>query len=304
MEDNQIDPEEPDPESKALVPQSGKNSLKREDIPEERRITFPTLDLPGTTEEQKKLINNAMMDVVLFGARESAMVCRGYGNKDISPDDPRAKPCPYIEKCFIARHKGPLPLGDECPIEMNIVETWAQAYLKEMGSNPHDSAVAYDIRAARHMAALELQIHRATWGEAMNPVLEQKFEGMGPGKLKMTILSGNFNTDYKERALKWLMKFGQENIQGRATKVKLTKSGLHDKSKHAAEVTQRMADLKQVQLTEIEERTKLSPDGVLQELSKIQRFAPPKEAPNPNRPDNVIDVDPVVPEDPPPPDPE
>ena len=128
-----------------------------------------------------------------------------------------------------------------------------------------------------------LQAHRARWGESLNPVLEQTIENIarrGNEELITIVKSGNYNTDYREKALKMIEKFGKQNMQTRERKAALTKSGWKDKSKHAAEVTERLA-----QIREVEERIQATDkDGLPINLTKIQRFRDPDK-------DNDVPVD-------------
>lgn len=235
-------------------------SLREDNVPEDRRIKLPEFNLPvNVTEKQKELVEKAVRDVVLLGAQASAMICEGDR-------------CPYAKKCPLLRAGLPAPINDECPVELYAMRVWTQAQMREMDINPHDVGSFFDVVSSQAMTGLMLQIQRARWGEAINPVLEQTIEtimGSGPNAITNFVKVGNFNTEYRERALKLLDKMAKSNMQTRERKAALTKAGWKDKSKHAAEVTQRLAEIR-----EIEEKVSgVDEKGLPIALSRIKRFS-------------------------------
>ena len=242
----------------------GHISLRKDNLPEDRLLSLPKLNLPkDTTEEQRKLVDSAVKDIILSGASSGAMLCRGDG-------DDEGKQCPYLKKCPLYRAKIPLPIGYDCPIETAAINTWLQGYLRELEVNPHDAASSFDAQSAVAMAGLQLQILRARWGEALNPLLEQEIESImqnGPKTITNIVKVGNYNTDYREKAIKALNKMAKDNMQTRERKTVLMKSGFKDKSKHAAEVTERLTKL----VAEVEEKIDLTPEGTVKSLSRIRR---------------------------------
>lgn len=237
----------------------GLPELSKENVNEKRQVYLPEINLPtNVTEEQKQLVQDAVKDVVLYGARASAMVCKG-------------RECPYASKCPLLRAEVPVPIGSECPVELYAMQIWLQQYYREMEINPYDVGAAYDITSAQMMAGLKLQINRASWGEAMNPLLEQEVTSV-TNQFKNIIKVGNFNTDYREKAIKALNNIAKNNMQTRERKVALMKSGFKDKSKHAAEVTERLNQIK-----EEEKIVEMGPTGAIEALHHIKRFSVPKE---------------------------
>lgn len=235
--------------------------LRRDNVPPENQLQLPEMNLPANaTPSQRKLVEDAMKDVVLYGARASAMVCAG-------------QECPYAAKCPLIRARLPAPIGEDCPVEMYAMKVWMQGQLREMEVNPHDVGNFYDLVSSQAMTGLLLQIQRARWGEAMNPVLEQNIENTitkGHETIVNIVKSGNYNTDYREKALKLLDKMARNNMQTRERKVALTNSGWKDKSKHAAEVAERISKIK-----EEEEVMEFDENGMPKSLSKIKRFHKP-----------------------------
>lgn len=235
-------------------------SLREENVPEDRRVTLPEFNTPANaTDQQRELVERAVRDVVLLGAQASAMVCEGDR-------------CPYAKKCPLLRANLPAPVGDDCPVELYAMRVWSQAQLREMEINPHDVGSFFDVISSQAMTGLMLQMQRARWGEAINPVLEQTIEtivGSGPNAITNFVKVGNFNTEYRERALKLLEKMAKSNMQTRERKAALTKAGWKDKSKHAAEVTQRLAEIREVEekVSGVDER------GLPIALSRIKRFS-------------------------------
>lgn len=234
-------------------------TLSNEAVAEDKRVEIPDINMPGKTltDEQKALVKDAVKDVVLYGASASAMVCKGTD-------------CPYSIKCPLLRNRIPVPVGQECPIELAAMQAWSDMYLREMGINPHNIDNAYDTVSAGMMAGLMLQMNRAKWGEAMNPILEQTLQSTGPGGVLNIIKVGNFNTDYKEKAMKAITKLAKDNVQTRERKIALTKSGYKDKSKHAAAVNDRMTEIRQ-EISEADE------DATMKELTIIKKYEFKKE---------------------------
>lgn len=229
-------------------------ALAAEAVPDDKRVEIPDINMPGKTltEEQKALVKDAVKDVVLYGSAASAMVCKGTD-------------CPYAPKCPLLRNRIPVPVGQECPIELAAMQAWSEMYFREMGINPHNIDNAYDTVSASMMSGLMLQMNRAKWGEAMNPILEQTLQSTGPGGVLNIIKVGNFNTDYKEKAMKAITKLAKDNVQTRERKIALTKSGYKDKSKHAAAVNDRMAEIRQ-------EISTSDDDATMKELTIIKKY--------------------------------
>jgi predicted transcriptional regulator len=243
--------------------------LREENVPEERRVELPEFNVPeSATEKQRKLVQDAVKDVVLLGAQASAMICEGEA-------------CPYAKKCPLLRYNLPTPNGSECPIELYAMRIWMQAQMREMEINPHDVGSFYDVMASQAMTGLLLQTQRARWGEALNPILEQTMENIisqGNKTITTIVKTGNFNTDYRERALKQLEKMAKSNMQTRERKAALTKAGWKDKSKHAAEVSERLAEIREVE----EKVSGVDVNGLPVALSRIKRF-------NVGTPDKEVD---------------
>lgn len=233
--------------------------LREQNVPEDRRLQAPELKLPAhATAEQKRLIENAVKDVALYGIEASAMVCEGEAG------------CPYSKKCPILRRGVPVPVGEECPVEIYAMKLWMQAQLREMEVNPHNVGSFYDVVSSQAIVGLLLQNNRARWGESLNPLLEQTMEQIttrGRDEIVNVIKTGNYNTDYREKALKLIERFGKQNMQTRERKAALLKSGWKDKSKHAAEVSQRLAEVR-----EVEDKIELDDEGMAKSLSRISRF--------------------------------
>lgn len=253
----------PKPEETAIVKADpgdlGCTDLTIAQVPEKKQIVLPQINLPANiTDQQKELVEKAVKDVVLYGAQASAMICKGTE-------------CPYAAKCPLLRQSVPVPIDSECPIELYAVQVWLQQFYREMEVNPFDVGTSYDAASAQVMAGLMLQIHRSRWGEAMNPILEQIMTSTGPGGIQNTITTGNYNTDYREKAIKQLNKIAKDNMQTRERKVALMKSGFKDKSKHAAEVTERLNQIK-----EEEKIVEMRPDGAITSLRQIRRFTNPE----------------------------
>jgi len=252
-----------------LVPvDTGHEALREDNVPEDRRINMPEMQLPDTvTPTQKQLVASAMKDVVLFGAQASAMICEGDR-------------CPYAKKCPLLRAKVPVPYQQECPVELYAMQVWMQAQMREMEINPHNVGSFYDVISSQAMTGLLLQHQRARWGEALNPILEQTFENVtksGGAELTTIVKTGNYNTDYREKALKMIEKFAKQNMQTRERKAALTKSGWKDKSKHAAEVTERLAEIREVEET----IQAMDSKGLPVSLKRVQRFHRPDDEDTP-----------------------
>jgi hypothetical protein len=251
------------PTTRSMVPaDNGHTSLREDNVPEEMRIALPNIELPANIDEKRrKLVEAAARDVVLSGAQASAMICEGDS-------------CPYAKKCPLIRNSVPVPFGEECPIELYAMQAWMQAQLREMEVNPYNVGSFYDVVSSQAIVGLLLQTHRARWGESLNPVLEQTIENIarrGNEELITIVKSGNYNTDYRERALKMIERFAKQNLQTRERKAALTKSGWKDKSKHAAEVTERLAEIREVE----EIIRTVDADGTPINLSRIKRFHDP-----------------------------
>lgn len=254
-------PELPKPPDKRLLPSvvdKQDNLLSEINIPEEKRVIIPEIEIPSkeVTQEQRDLVKKAVKDVILYGAESAAMVCKGSS-------------CPYASKCPLLRNKIAAPIGQDCPIELAAIKAWTEMYQREMGINPHNIDNAYDTAAASMMSGLMLQIHRARWGEAINPILEQNLESVTPNGIINAIKTGNFNTDYREKAIKALSKLAKDNVQTRERKLALTNSGFKDKSKHSSAVHARLA--------EISEEVVTDQDGLIKELKTIKKFEIKKE---------------------------
>lgn len=245
------------------------------EVPEIHRVSKREMYLSpkvskGMTAEQKKLLNDAVKDIALHGAAAAAMICRGEGvyNPVTLQNDGG---CPYLLKCPLYRAGHDLPIEEDCPVEISILEHWTEGYMRELGVNPHNVNNAYDAQSAILMAGLQLQINRARWGEAINPTLEQTVTSTGPGGMENVTKVGNYNTDYREKASKLLQKFARDSMQTRDSKVRLLRSGLKDASKHSADVHERLQKLEQA--TSIEEEISVTDrEGLITKLKRTQRF--------------------------------
>lgn len=159
-------------------------SLREDNVQSDKRIVIPEVNLPASIDEKRKqLVRDAVKDMVLYGAEASAMICEGDA-------------CPYAKKCPLLRNNIPVPIGSECPIEIVAMKTWLQAQLRELEINPYDSSTFFDLASSQVVVGLMLQMNRARWGEALNPLLEQTLEQSitsGDKEIVNVIKTGNYN---------------------------------------------------------------------------------------------------------------
>jgi hypothetical protein len=263
------------PEKTHLASPLAHAGLSAEKVVPENRIYFREPEiLDGLPEDVRKKAMEALVDEAIYGVNSGAMICRGKGV--MGPEDKWIEdPCPYLAKCPFSRLNIKLPVGGDCPVEIFILRTQTQSYMREMGVNPHDVTSAFDAGSARVLASMQIQLHRAMWGEAIDPRLEKYIEQVGPGGASFMVQVSNLNTHEKKEALKIIERFGKTNMQTRREKAALTKSGFKDHSKHAAEVADRLRAVSKGSSVEVKESVQVEgPDGVMERLERVRKFTP------------------------------
>jgi len=223
-----------------------------------KRLSMAQIDtgFDLVSDQQKEILQAALVDSVIFGADVAALTCKG-------------SECPLVKKCPLTRAKVPYPLDSPCPWELAMIKTWVGAYMEEMEIDPMDPMTVYDASVAGQMATLRLLKHRAEAAMAEDPRLEKVFE-LATEKQATVVVTGNHNADYLLKSIELSRKVAQEAVMSRKSKAAALKGGFKDRSKQAAELHDRIR--KQKQIAEKRVETELDENGVPKKLTEITRF--------------------------------